>query len=304
MQHGIKHQQGTIALIGAGYVARAMIPALKAAGWVVVTTHRDALPALNNGPDDDIERYIYHSEKGLSADLRGALSRCTAILSSIAPRGDCDPFIHDLGIRDLGIKDLGHEALPNLRWAGYLSATSVYGDRGGQWAFEDELLRPVTARGRRRVLAELNWMESGLPAHIFRLAGIYGPGRDPFDKIMSGEAKVVLKDGHVVNRIHVDDIVSAVMASLSAPDPCTVYNIADGHPAPPGDVLDYAAKLCGRPKPPRFALEDADISDMARSFYGENKRIAINRARADLNFTPKYPDYKSGLNAIWTNRPR
>ncbi|WP_017931410.1 Rossmann-fold NAD(P)-binding domain-containing protein [Robiginitomaculum antarcticum] len=296
MQSSIKHQQGKIALIGAGYVARAMIPALQAAGWAVLTTHRNLSDVQDGG---DIERHIYDSDKGLSVELRAALRGCTAVLSSIAPRGNYDPFILDLDIHDLGA-----ETLPDLHWAGYLSATSVYGDRAGQWAFEDELLLPVTARGRRRVLAELDWMESGLPVHIFRLAGIYGPGRAPFDKIMNGEAKVILKEGHVVNRIHVDDIVTAVMASLSAPFPCTVYNIADGHPAPPGDVLDYAATLCGYPPPPRFALEDAGLSDMARSFYRENKRVSINRAVKGLKFKPKYPDYKSGLDAIWANRRR
>lgn len=286
MPSRIKHQQGKIALLGAGYVARALIPVLKDAGWDIIATTRDGQNV------DDCRTFTYDTHDGMSDGLKTALSTCTAIVSSIPPRTDSDPVVADLA-------KLG---LSHVKWAGYLSATSVYGDRAGQWAFEDELLYPTLKRGRRRVLAELDWLESGLPVHIFRLAGIYGPGRDPFDKLLSGTAKIIEKAGHMVNRIHVEDIVAALLASMDGPEPCTVYNIADGHPAPPGDVLDYAARLCGAKPAPRFRLEDADISDMARSFYAETKRIAIDRAVKELKFKPKYPTYREGLSAIWAER--
>ena len=282
----IKHQQGKIALLGAGYVAGAVIPALQDAGWEIIATTRDGRS------DYDCETLRYDTAEGLSGTLKTALEECTAIISSIPPKADFDPVV-----RDLKPLDLRH-----IKWAGYLSATSVYGDRAGQWAFEDELLYPTLKRGRRRVLAELDWLESGLPVHVFRLAGIYGPGRNPFEKLLSGKAKIIDKPGHFVNRIHVEDIVTALRASMARPNPCTVYNLADGHPAPPGDVLDYAAALCGALRPPHFSLEEAEISDMARSFYAETKRIAIDRAARELGFAPKYPTYKEGLAAIWAAR--
>jgi len=282
----MKHQQGKIALLGAGYVARALIPALNESGWDIIATTRDGSSAA------DCETFAYDSAAGMSSPLKAALEDCTAIISSIPPKTDFDPVI----------KDLAGVNLSRVAWAAYLSATSVYGDRAGHWAFEDELLFPTLKRGRRRILAELDWLESGLPVHIFRLAGIYGPGRNPFDKLFSGKAKVIDKPGHVVNRIHVEDIITALLASMERPKPCTVYNIADGRPAPPGDVLDYAAALCGAAQPPRFSLEEADISDMARSFYAETKRIAIDRAEKELGFKPKHPTYREGLDAIWAAR--
>ncbi len=286
MQSRIKHQQGKIALLGAGYVARALIPTLGKMGWEIIATTRGGQNFSG------CETYAYDAEDGISGTLKTALRGCTAIISSIPPKRDRDPVVKDLSRLDL----------QSVEWAAYLSATSVYGDRAGQWAFEDELLFPTLKRGRRRVLAELDWLESGLPVHVFRLAGIYGPGRDPFDKILSGAAKVIEKPGHIVNRIHVEDILAALLSSMKNPNPCTVYNIADGHPAPPGDVLDYAAQLCGAPKPPRYALDKADISDMARSFYAETKRVAIDRAASELGFVPKYPTYREGLSAVWAAR--
>jgi len=147
----------------------------------------------------------------------------------------------------------------------YLSATSVYGDRQGQWAFEDELLRPLTRRGKNRANAELQWLETGAAVHIFRLAGIYGPGRNGFERLRERKARAVIKAGHVVNRIHLDDIVSALFASIEAPNPLKIYNISDGHPAPPQEVINFTADLIDSPRPPQLNHDTADISDMARS---------------------------------------
>jgi len=192
----------------------------------------------------------------------------------------------------------------NCHWAAYLSATSVYGDRAGKWAFEDELLYPTTQRGRNRIEAELNWLETEIPVHIFRLAGIYGSNlygasRNAFDRLRMGRAKAVIKDGHVVNRIHVADIASALMASLDNPDPGRIYNIADGHPEPPQNVLEFAADLIGEPRAPKVHLETAELSPMARSFYAETKRIAITRAQEELGWSPNYPNYREGLTEIY-----
>ena len=153
-------------------------------------------------------------------------------------------------------------------------------------------------RGVARADAELAWVETLWPVHIFRLAGIYGPGRAPFEKLRGQTARAILKKGHVVNRIHVDDIISAIFLSLECPDPQSIYNIADGHPAPPEDVLDYAAGLIDLPPAPRIALDDESISNMARSFYAETKRINADKARQALGWQPRYRSYRDGLEAI------
>lgn len=280
----------TAVLLGFGYCARAVYPLLIAQGYDVIVTKRGALKPLG---DETIK--VVEFDGIISPALADIISSAEIIISSIPPNAQGDPFINALVATPI--------AAPHLRWAGYLSATSVYGDRAGQWAFEDELLRPVTARGRARVEAELAWLETGWPVHIFRLAGIYGPeimgvSRHPFDKIQSGTARAIIKPGHVVNRIHVDDIARALISSIGRPDPAQVYNLADGHPAPPQDVLNFAAMLLGVAPPPQTDLSDPSLSKMVRSFYGETKRIDISRAHRDLGWRPQYPDYQSGLRAI------
>lgn len=161
----------------------------------------------------------------------------------------------------------------------------------------------MNKRGVQRIEAELAWLESGAPVHIFRLAGIYGPSRGgvsrhPFTRLRAGTARAVIKPGHVVNRIFVDDIASAVMASIARPDPTRVYNLADDAPAPPQDVINFAAALIGMPQPPQLGYETAEISKMARSFYLETKRVSNQRAKDWLDWSPQYPDYQSGLRAI------
>lgn len=195
-------------LFGAGYTAQALAPTLKKKGYKVIGTARNAKKTGFT---------IIPFTKELSPKLIGALSQTEIILSSIPPHDDgTDPVM-------AALPDLAQLA-PNCRWAGYLSATSVYGDRNGQWAFEDERLHPVTQRGHNRIESELAWLEqSDLPVHVFRLAGIYGPevngrARNPFTRIQSGKARAVIKPGHVVNRIYVDDIVSALLASMDKPD--------------------------------------------------------------------------------------
>ncbi|WP_199285714.1 antibiotic biosynthesis monooxygenase [Hellea balneolensis] len=277
----------TALLLGAGYCAKAMITPLRKQGYEVLATTRNPEKAARL-KSLGVTPIIYNGL--INEALKESLFGADIILSSIPPGDNGDPFLNSLG-RPLA------DWIPNAKWVGYLSATSVYGDRQGQWAFEDELLRPFTRRGKNRANAEIKWLETGTPVHVFRLAGIYGKGRNAFSRIKQGKARAVIKEGHVVNRIHVEDIVSVLLASIARPNPLMIYNIADGHPTPPQDVLNYAADLINAQRPPQLDHETADISDMARSFYKETKRIDCSRAGRDLGWTPKYKNYREGLMA-------
>ena len=279
--------------LGVGYTAKALISALPD-GLNLIGTSRN--PAA--WPQDLKARVTGIPFQGrITEPLKQALLTAEIIIVSLPPRESGDPFLSALE------NELPRLA-PNARWVAYLSATSVYGDRAGQWAFEDELLNPATTRGRYRADAEIAWLETGLPVHIFRLAGIYGgtyfgQSRSPFAKLRAGKAQAVIKDGHVVNRIHAEDISSALLASMAAPHPLRIYNLADGHPAPPQEVLNFAARLCGAPLPPEVSVDSRKISDMARSFYTETKRISNKRARDELGWRPQFQDYKLGLTTIY-----
>jgi len=281
-------------LLGAGYSAYALIPSLLEAGYrVIATTRTDAkISALKNL---GAEVLVFNDQ--FPRSLKQVITHCSVLLSSIPPDENGDPVIRHLN----SIPDL-HLA-PHLNWAGYLSATSVYGHRDGKWVFEDELLKPRTRRGKLRLKAEIEWIESGLPVHIFRLAGIYGPKienleRNPFERLRKGKARAVVKPGHTVNRIHVEDIARALLASIHTPDPLMIYNLADDHPAPPQDVIDFAAAIIDTPRPPRIDHNAADLSDMARSFYTETKSVSNLRAKTLLKWHPRYSNYKLGLMSI------
>ena len=274
-------------LLGAGYVARALTPHLLKAGWEVQVTTRSGETPLHGVR-------CHKFDGSASTELRSAFLNADIIISSIPPAKDgTDPALSELG-----------QLTPRANWIGYLSATSVYGDRDGKWAFEGEAPSPNLARGIARADAEIAWIETLWPVHIFRLAGIYGPGRAPFKKLRNGKARTIFKKGHVVNRIHVEDIVSALLLSLDKPDPQSIYNLADGHPAPPQDVLDYAAGLLDLPPAPQVELDDPSVSAMARSFYAETKRVSADKARQKLGWTPKYRSYRDGLAAILREESR
>ena len=163
-------------------------------------------------------------------------------------------------------------------------------------------LTPSTARGRARVDAETAWQDlaakTGLPLHIFRLAGIYGPGRGPFAKVRAGTARRIIKQGQVFSRIHVDDIAATLDASIGRPNPGAVYNVCDDDPAAPQDVIAHAAELLGLPVPPAVAFEAADLTPMAHSFYAESKRVRNDRIKDELGVKLGYPSYKDGLAAL------
>jgi len=217
------------------------------------------------------------------------------MLVSVSPDEDGDPVL------DMHGKELA--GMAGLQWLGYLSTTGVYGDRDGGWVDEESPLRPSGERGRRRAAAEDGWRAlweaSGVPVHIFRLAGIYGPGRSALDTVRSGKAKKVIKPGQVFSRIHIADLVRVLRASINRPWPGAVYNVCDDEPAPPQEVTDFACSLLGVEPPPPVPFEKAELSEMARSFYGDNKRVGNQRIKKELGVVLEFPDYRKGLDAIF-----
>ena len=185
-----------------------------------------------------------------------------------------------------------------FKWVGYLSTTGVYGDHNGGWVTEETPLTPSTERGQMRVQAEAAWAELGLPLHIFRLAGIYGPGRGPFAKVQKGTARRIIKKNQLFSRIHVEDIAQILAASIATPNPGSIYNVCDDLAAPPEDVIGYAAELLGIPIPADEAFETAEMTQMARSFYSESKKVSNQKLKHDLGVVLKYPDYRVGLQAL------
>jgi nucleoside-diphosphate-sugar epimerase len=187
-------------------------------------------------------------------------------------------------------------------WIGYLSTIGVYGDQNGAWIDETTPPAPRSARSKIRVDAEAAWFELGVrtgkAVQVFRLAGIYGPGRNPIVKLREGRSQRIVKAGQVFNRIHVDDIATTLLASLDHPRPGAVYNVTDDEPAPPQVVTEHAAALTGLPLPPQIDFETADLSPMARSFYGENKRVRNRLIRDELGVALAYPTYREGLAAL------
>lgn len=217
------------------------------------------------------------------------------MLISIAPEPGGDPV---LATESAALA----KAAPHLEWVGYLSTTGVYGDHKGGWVDETTPLNPATERGRARVDAEAAWAalaaRSGLPLHIFRLAGIYGPGRGPFEKVRGGTAQRIIKPGQVFSRIHADDLAATLAASIARPNPGAIYNVCDDDPAPPEDVLTHAAALLGLPPPPAVPYAEADLPPMARSFYAESKRVRNDRIKTELGVRLAYPSYREGLAAV------
>lgn len=279
---------GTLLTLGHGYTAAALARRL-GPGWRIIgTTRRDEKAARLARAG--VEPVIWPG-----ADLGPRIAEATHILASMAPDPEGDPVL-------AAHADALAAAAPRLRWVGYLSTTGVYGDHRGGWVDETTALAPTTVRGRRRELAEREWRvlaeRSGLPLHIFRLAGIYGAGRGPFEKVRNGTARRILRENQYFSRIHVEDIATVLAASIARPDPGRIYNVADDDPAPPEDVLTEAARLLGLPPPPEVPFETAELSELARSFYAESKRVRNDRIKRELGVRLAYPDYRAGLAAL------
>jgi nucleoside-diphosphate-sugar epimerase len=215
----------------------------------------------------------------------------THLLSSVPPDAQGDPVIaaHRAEIDAVA---------PSLAWIGYLSTTGVYGDRAGGWVDEASALRPSGERGRRRLAAELQWLSLKQPAHLFRLAGIYGPGSSALDTVREGRARRVVKAGQVFSRIHVEDIAQVLEASIKRPNPGAAYNVCDDDAAAPADVVTFACALLNVAPPPEVPFAQADLSPMARSFYDDNKRVSNTRIKRELGVALRYPSYRDGLPAI------
>jgi nucleoside-diphosphate-sugar epimerase len=275
----------TLLSIGHGYSARAFA-ALLGPEWRVIGSLRDAARA------EDLRALGVEPLIWPGQDMTAALDAATHLLISVAPDEAGDPVLNALG-------DAVAQRARNLDWVGYLSTTGVYGDRGGDWVDETSPLAPTTRRGEQRVRAEAAWAAiPGLPLHIFRLAGIYGPGRGPFEKVRQGTARRIVKPGQVFSRIHVADIARVLTASVARPDPGAVYNLCDDDPAPPQDVIAEAARLLGLPIPPAEDFATAKMTPMARSFYAESKRVSNDRIKRELGVSLAYPTYREGLAAL------
>ncbi|MEH6403566.1 MAG: SDR family oxidoreductase [Sneathiella sp.] len=230
-------------------------------------------------------------------NLDGLSKKITHILLSVPPGDQGDPVYNLMGE---WISDL-----PNLQWVGYLSTTGVYGNLNGATATEDTPCNPSGLRGSRRMKAEQDWLDlydkKGIPIHIFRLPGIYGPGRNQLVSVKTGKAHRIVKKDHVFSRIHVEDLAQIITASMKAPKPGQIYNVSDDEAAPPQDVVTYAAKLLNVDPPAFQDFEAADISAMARSFYSDNKRVSNERIKTELGVSLRYPTYKQGLDALFKN---
>ncbi len=273
----------TLLCIGHGYTAQALTRVLAPLGWRIIGTVRSP------GPEQEgITQVIWPGE-----ELTPYLDQVSHILISTAPNEMGDPVLFALHDEFLARAQQFH-------WIGYLSTTGVYGDHQGGWVDEDTPLTPATLRGELRVAAEKAWQKMELPLLIFRLAGIYGPARGPFAKVRNGTARRIVKPGQIFSRIHVDDIVQVLLASIKKPNSGWIYNVCDDLAAPPQDVIGYAAELLGLPVPVAEDFETAEMTLMARSFYSESKRVRNDRIKAELGVQLTYPDYKIGLNALLT----
>jgi nucleoside-diphosphate-sugar epimerase len=281
---------GGLFCFGFGYCATALARRLQPKGWRIGATVRDesARRALVR---DGIACLPFGDRNAIAA----ALGDYDHLLISIPPSETGDRVL-TLYSQDLIARGR------SFRWIAYLSTTGVYGDRGGGWVDETSEPRPSTDRGRRRLHAERAWLalhgEHALPIHIFRLAGIYGPGRNQLVALRKGEARRIVKPGQVFSRIHVDDVAGVLDASMARPHPGRCYNVCDDEPAPPQEVIAYAADILGLPVPAEIPFERAELTGLSRSFYDESKRVSNRRIKEELGYRLAYPSYREGLRAL------
>jgi nucleoside-diphosphate-sugar epimerase len=259
---------GKMLIFGLGYTAARLAERLAARGWEVAGTTRDGRGGSLRFDDEGA--------------VRAALASSDHVLSSVPPVGDADPVLARYG---------NALALAPVRWIGYLSSTGVYGDTGGTWV--DESAAIGTGRRAVRAAADLAWQALRSEVRVFRLPGIYGPGRSALERVRAGRAHRIVLPDQVFSRVHVDDIVGAIRASFAGPP--GVYNVADDAPCSQNTVIEGACAMLGLPPPPLQALDDAGLSPMARAFYAENRRVANGKAKRLLNWSPRFPTWREGL---------
>ncbi len=283
----------TMLVLGAGFSGLAIARLAQSSGMAVSGTTRTQDGAARLAAAG-IPPVIFDGAT-TNPGLDAALAAATHLVMSIAPGETGDPA--------LGVLSSQLAAAPNLRWIGYLSTIGVYGDHGGQWVDEKTPVTPHSRRSIERAKAEADWQDFAetrkLPLAILRLSGIYGPGRNTLANLAAGKARTVIKPGQVFNRVHVDDVAGALLM-LARSETGGVYNVTDDEPAPPQDVVAFAASLMGIAPPPPVAIEDAGLSPMGLSFYGENKRVA-NAAIKAAGYRFAHPDYRGALADLWNS---
>lgn len=273
---------------GLGFSARTLAARLAARGWTISATSRSKAGASVIA-GLGYRGFVFDGTAPLPVS---ALDNVSHVVISAPPDAGGDPVLRQHRA------DFAARAR-QFNWVAYLSTTGVYGDHGGAWVTEDTALTPNTERGERRRLAESQWLElwqaHGLPVHLFRLAGIYGPGRNQLLSVLDGTAKRIIKPGQVFSRIHVEDIATVLEASMARPHPGRAYNVCDDEACPPQDVVEYAAQVLGCPIPPDVSFDTAVLSPMARSFYADSKRVSNVRIKSELGVRLAYPTFREGL---------
>ena len=275
---------------GLGYCALRFIESredIAASGTVRGADKAEALASAG------VAAFVFDGARADKA-LMPYLVNAEALLISIAPDRQGDPVLARFADT---LAQCG-----KLRRIIYLSTIGVYGDHAGAWVDETSETAPRSERGQARVVAEGQWRVLGdtmnIPVQILRLAGIYGPGRNLLVKLREGDARRIVKPGQKFNRTHVDDVAQAIALTLASDGPGGVWNVADDEPAPPQDVIAFAAQLLGMAPPPEEPFETAQITPMARSFYADNKCVSIDKLKCELGFKPRYPTYREGLRAL------
>jgi nucleoside-diphosphate-sugar epimerase len=272
---------------GLGYVAQHFAMHLLEKGWRVSGTSRTS-HKIDEFRSKGVVVHLFDDD--IPLEYPEELSRATHVLHSISPNEYGDPVFRQ------HLQDLQNAR--HIEWIGYLSTTGVYGDRQGQWV--DETVEPAAfnERTQRRIETEKNWLETNLPVHVFRLAGIYGPDRNVLEEVRCNRARRINKPGQYFSRIHVEDIAQILEASITKPNPGSIYNCADDAPEEQAVVTAYAAQLLGMQPPPLQNIEEANLSEMARSFYQTNRRVKNDKIKNELNVSLKYPNYQIGLEAL------
>ncbi|MGG6317205.1 NAD-dependent epimerase/dehydratase family protein [Stenotrophomonas geniculata] len=276
-----------VLILGMGWSGCVLAAQLQARGVQVAGTVRDPAAA----PDDDLRRHRLQADTAPSSDLLEEIAHTEAVLCSVPPDAEGDPALRLL-LPALQVS-------PALRWVGYLSSTSVYADRAGGWVDEHSAADATEAAGVQRLRAEAQWRalaeERGIASAVFRLPGLYGPGRNALLQLTEGRARHVVRPDLVFNRLHVEDLAAVIIAAMQRPAVHALYLPSDDEPAPPQDVLAFAAQLGGFTMPPAVAWDDPALSPTLRRFYESNKRIDSRGTREALGWEPRFPTYREGL---------